>query len=213
MSRRRASSVNHNVALTFLVRISDGVATGVWASSVLSTYINVLEGGDDRANEVGGWCTLTHHFCIISGAIGARRTVQVRAEWVGDAVGQVVDRGWGTGQGREGNESLRLPAETVGLPSLLAACLEYAVRLSARLDRPHAPATGIACARHTSLPTHMPPMSALSPAHRPEPLFLPSSRYCQLPLSVWATPRPSRAPSWRQRPYQVGGGGRWVEVG
>ncbi len=60
MARRRASAVNHNVALTFLVRISDGVATGVWASSVLSTYINVLEGGDDRANEVGGCCTHVH---------------------------------------------------------------------------------------------------------------------------------------------------------
>lgn len=44
--------MNHNVFLTFAIRISDGVATGVWASSVLSTYINLLEGGTAEANEV-----------------------------------------------------------------------------------------------------------------------------------------------------------------
>lgn len=44
--------MNYNVLLTFAIRIGDGVATGIWASSVLSTYINVLEGGDAQANEV-----------------------------------------------------------------------------------------------------------------------------------------------------------------
>ncbi|GFR48525.1 hypothetical protein Agub_g10420 [Astrephomene gubernaculifera] len=47
--------VNHNVRITFAVRISDGIATGIWASSVLSTYINVLEGDNDQANEKVGY--------------------------------------------------------------------------------------------------------------------------------------------------------------
>ena len=46
--------MNHNVRIMFAVRIADGIATGIWASSVLSTYINVLEGADDHANEVRG---------------------------------------------------------------------------------------------------------------------------------------------------------------
>eukprot|EP00198_Chlamydomonas_reinhardtii_P002218 XP_001691554.1 predicted protein [Chlamydomonas reinhardtii] len=46
---------NSNVFFTFLTRITDGVATGIWASSVLSTYINVLEGGTDVANERVGY--------------------------------------------------------------------------------------------------------------------------------------------------------------
>jgi hypothetical protein len=41
-----------NVGLTFGYRICDGLATGIWSSSVLSTYLSVLMGGDDAANEV-----------------------------------------------------------------------------------------------------------------------------------------------------------------
>ncbi|GAX74844.1 hypothetical protein CEUSTIGMA_g2290.t1 [Chlamydomonas eustigma] len=40
-----------NVGLTFGYRICDGLATGIWSSSVLSTYLSVLMGGDDAANE------------------------------------------------------------------------------------------------------------------------------------------------------------------
>lgn len=43
---------NYNVLLTFLYRAFDGIATGVWSSSVLSNYISVLGGGSDSANEV-----------------------------------------------------------------------------------------------------------------------------------------------------------------
>jgi hypothetical protein len=46
--------VNYNVLLTFAQRITDGIATGIWASSVLSTYISVMQGSTDEANEVRG---------------------------------------------------------------------------------------------------------------------------------------------------------------
>ena len=46
--------VNCNVLLTFAQRITDGIATGIWASSVLSTYIIVMQGGTAEANEVRG---------------------------------------------------------------------------------------------------------------------------------------------------------------
>lgn len=45
---------NHNVRLTFALRISDGVASGIWSSSVLSTYLQLQQGGGDHANEVMG---------------------------------------------------------------------------------------------------------------------------------------------------------------
>ncbi len=46
-----------NVGLTFAYRICDGLATGIWSSAVLSTYVSVLMGSDDVANEVGTLAT------------------------------------------------------------------------------------------------------------------------------------------------------------
>ena len=45
-------TMNHNVLLCFLFRVFDGLATGIWASSVLSNFISVSLGGGDGANEV-----------------------------------------------------------------------------------------------------------------------------------------------------------------
>ncbi|GIL76375.1 hypothetical protein Vretimale_5936 [Volvox reticuliferus] len=63
--------VNHNVRITFAVRITDGIATGIWASSVLSTYINVLEGDDDRANERVGYAQAIQGTFLAAAAIPA----------------------------------------------------------------------------------------------------------------------------------------------
>ncbi|GIL45087.1 hypothetical protein Vafri_2033 [Volvox africanus] len=63
--------VNYNVRITFAVRITDGIATGIWASSVLSTYINVLEGDDDRANERVGYAQAIQGTFLAAAAIPA----------------------------------------------------------------------------------------------------------------------------------------------
>jgi hypothetical protein len=44
--------MNYNVTLTFILRISFGIAYGMWSMSVLSTYIYILGGDDASANEV-----------------------------------------------------------------------------------------------------------------------------------------------------------------
>ena len=57
-----------NVGLTFAYRISDAIATGIWSSAMLSTYISVLMGGNDAANEVTSALSARaisdlHHHC------------------------------------------------------------------------------------------------------------------------------------------------------
>ena len=50
--RYMATGASRNVGLTFAYRICDGIATGIWSSALLSTYIAVLMGSNDSANEV-----------------------------------------------------------------------------------------------------------------------------------------------------------------
>jgi hypothetical protein len=50
--KRNRKALGGNVGVTFAYRIADGVASGIWSSVVLSTYVYVLMGGGDAANAV-----------------------------------------------------------------------------------------------------------------------------------------------------------------
>ncbi len=68
----------NDVILRALCACSDGVATGIWASSVLSNYISVSQGDDDSSNERVGIAQAVQGTFLVAAAIPGTPAMQCR---------------------------------------------------------------------------------------------------------------------------------------